>query len=165
MQARPGDHIVLAGEQVDDPVRAGEIIDAGVDGGPPYTVRWEDGRTSSIFPGPGSVLRVETGTEDADAGVVPRPELGSMRQWSVRVTLFERGDDTTATVALLADSPEALTARATSHRAASDAPDHHIGDEVAVARALHRLADRIAGQAESDIERATGEHDVHVRSH
>ncbi len=164
MQARRGDHIVLAGEQVDDPVRAGEVVETGADGAPPYSVRWDDGRTSSIFPGPGSVLRVESGTEE-HAGVVARPELGSMRQWSVRVTLFERGDDTTATVALLADSAEALTARATSHRSEADDPDPHIGDEVAVARALHRLADRIVADAERDIERATGEQDVHVRSH
>ncbi|MBM6399283.1 DUF1876 family protein [Phycicoccus sp. MQZ13P-5] len=87
-----------------------------------------------------------------------------MRQWSVRVTLFEQGDDTTATVALLADAPEALTARGTSHRSAGDAASPHIGDEVAVARALRRLADRLVASAEADIERATGEHDVQLRA-
>ena len=162
MRARPGDHIVLAGERVDQPARGGEVVTAGPDGDPPYTVRWDDGRTSTLYPGPGAVLRVSEGGEE-HAGVVARPELGTMRQWSVRVTLFERGDDTTATVALLADSPEALTARGTSHRAHDDRPDAHIGDRVAVARALRVLADRVLGAAEEDIESATGERDVHVR--
>jgi Rv2632c-like len=87
-----------------------------------------------------------------------------MREWTVRVTLFERGDDTTATVALLADSPEALTARASSHRSTEDSPSPHIGDEVAVARALRRLADGLLARAEEDIEHSTGEADVSVRS-
>ncbi|QIM22481.1 DUF1876 family protein [Phycicoccus sp. HDW14] len=164
MRARPGDHIVLAGEQVDQPVRAGIVVSAATEDGPPYTVRWDDGRTSSIYPGPGSVLRVDEGNPSEHEAVVARPELGTMRQWTVRVTLFEQGDDTTATVALLADAPEALTARGTSHRSAADVASPHIGDEVAVARALRRLADRLVASAESDIEGTTGEHDVHVRT-
>ena len=163
MRAQPGDHIVLAGERVDQAARGGEVVSAGPDGDPPYTVRWDDGRTSTIYPGPGAVLRVSEGG-DEHTDVVARPELGTMRQWSVRVTLFERGDDTTATVALLADAPSALTARGSSHRAGVDAPDPHIGDRVAVARALRLLADRVMSTAEEDIEAATGEHDVHVRT-
>lgn len=164
MRARPGDHIVLAGEQVDQPTRAGTVVSASAEDGPPYTVRWDDGRTSTIYPGPGAVLRVDEGEEALHEAVVARPELGSMRQWSVRVTLFEQGDDTTATVALLADAPEALTARGTSHRSDADPASAHIGDEVAVARALRRLADRLVASAEADIEQSTGEHDVHVRT-
>ena len=56
----------------------------------------------------------------------------------MRITIFEKGDDTTVTVALLADSPEALTALGTSHRSSTDGGAPHIGDEVAVARALRR---------------------------
>lgn len=164
MRARPGDHIVLAGERVDSPLRAGEVLSAGDDGDPPYTVRWDDGHTSTMFPGPGAILKVVEGGEEHHGDLVARPELGTTRQWTVRVNLFEQGDDTTATVALLADAPEALTARARSHRSADDAPDSHIGDEVAVARALRHLADRLVARAESDIERSTGERDVHVRS-
>ncbi|GGL39160.1 DUF1876 family protein [Phycicoccus endophyticus] len=163
MRASTGDHIVLAGERVDSPVRGGEVVSAGPGGDPPYTVRWDDGRTSTIYPAAGAVLKVVEG-EERHADVVARPELGTMRQWTVRVTLFERGDDTTATVAMLADSPEALTARGTSHRSAADPPDAHIGDEVAVARALHHLADRILGTVEEDITSATGAEEVHVRS-
>ncbi|MGG5259833.1 dsRBD fold-containing protein [Phycicoccus avicenniae] len=162
MRARAGDHIVLAGEQVDQPVRSGVVVATGTGDGPPYTVRWDDGRTSSIYPGPGSVLRVDATTEPL-AATDGTSDVGTLRQWTVRVTLFEQGDDTTATVALLADSPDALTARGTSRRAGEDAPSSHIGDEVAVARALRRLADRLTADAEADIERSTGEHDVHLR--
>ena len=79
----------------------------------------------------------------------------------MRVTIFEQGDDTTATVALLADSPEALTARGTSRRSGVDPEVTHIGDEVAVARALRRLADHLLTQAEHDIEASTGEQRRH----
>jgi hypothetical protein len=164
MRARAGDHIILAGEQVDQPTRAGEVLECGPDGGPPYTVRWEDGHTSTMYPGPGAVLRVTEGGHREFSDVIARPELGTMREWSVRVTLFEKGDETSATVALLADSPEALTARGESHRSEGDAASTHIGDEVAVARALRRLADRLLATAEQDIEASTGESDVAVRS-
>lgn len=164
MRARAGDHIILAGEHVDEPTRSGEVLDCGPDGGPPYTVRWEDGHESTIYPGPGAVLKVTESGHHELGEVVARPDLGTMREWTVRVTLFERGDDTTATVALLADSPEALTARAESHRSDDDEPSTHIGDEIAVARALRRLADRLLDRAEHDIEDSTGEVDVAVRA-
>jgi len=67
-------------------------------------------------------------------------------------------------VALLADAPEAMTARGTSRRSRGDPGVAHIGDEVAVARALRRLADHLLSQAEHDIEARTGEHDVAVRA-
>jgi hypothetical protein len=164
MRAQPGDHIILTGELLNQPVRAGEVLEArGADGGPPYVVRWEDGHTSTMFPGPGAALKVAESEPEHHTDVVARPELGTMREWSVRVTIFEKGDDTTATVALLADSPEALTARGRSHRSGSDPEDAHIGDEVAVARALRHLADHLLATAEQDIESATGEVDVTVR--
>ncbi len=165
MRATPGDHIILAGELVDQPTRSGEVLEArGFEGGPPYVVRWEDGHTSTMFPGPGAVLRVTESVSVHHEEVVARPELGTLREWSVRVTIFEQGDDTTATVALLADSAQALTALGTSHRGGRDAEVAHIGDEVAVARALRRLADHLLTHAEHEIEDTTGERDVMVRA-
>lgn len=165
MRAAPGDRIILAGEQVDHPTRAGEVLDSSPDGGPPYTVRWDDGHTSTLFPGPGSVLRVlDAPTRPPAAREEAAAAPGVLREWTVRVTIFERGDDTTATVALLADDPEALTARGTSRRGRDDPADAHIGDEVAVARALRHLADQLLASAEHEIEASTGEHDVLVRS-
>ena len=87
-----------------------------------------------------------------------------LRQWQVRVSIFEAGDDTTATVALLADSPETLTSRGTTHRGPRDGGDRHIGDDIAVSRALRHLADDLLARATHDIESATGETDVTVRS-
>jgi hypothetical protein len=165
MRAKAGDRIILAGELVDQPTRAGEVIEArGADGGPPYVVRWEDGHTSTMFPGPGAVLKVAEGAASPPAAPLPPAEEGRVREWTVRVTIFERGDDTTATVALVSDSPEALTARGTSHRSSGDSTDPHIGDEIAVARALRRLADQVLATAEHEIEEATGEVDVTVRA-
>lgn len=165
MRAKAGDRIILAGELVDQPTRAGEVLEArGADGGPPYVVRWEDGHTSTMFPGPGSVLRVAEGAAETHAEPSAVPQEGRLREWTVRVTIFEKGDDTTATVALVTDGPEALTAHATSHRSSRDDDNPLIGDEVAVARALRRLADQVLMAAEQDIESATGEHDVTVRA-
>jgi Domain of unknown function (DUF1876)/Domain of unknown function (DUF1918) len=166
MRASAGDRIILAGALVDQPTRSGEVLETGPDGGPPYVVRWEDGHTSSMFPGPGVLLKVLTGdAEQPDEAAAPQPQqTGQVRQWTVRVTVFEEGDDTRATVALVADDPETLTARGSSHRGRHDPDNPHIGDEVAVARALRRLADQLLESAEHEIEDATGERDVMVRA-
>lgn len=164
MRANTGDQIILAGALVDQPTRSGQVLETGPNGGPPYLVKWEDGHTSSMFPGPGALLRVVEEDRHASSEVVPVPEAASRREWSVRVTIFERGDDTRATVALLADSPEALTALGRSHRGHDDPKNPHIGDEVAVARALRRLADQLLESVEHEIESATGEPHVTVRA-
>ena len=165
MKAKKGDRIILAGEQVDRPTRDGEVLEVrGEDGSPPYVVRWRDGHTGLLYPGPGSVLRVADA--DAEVRVPSQPQAGEgvVRQWQVRVSIFESGDDTTATVALLADSPEQLTSRGTTHRSAADHGDARIGDEIAVSRALRHLADDLLAKATEEIENATGEADVVVRS-
>ena len=76
MKASVGDRIVMAGEQVDRPTRDGEILEVHGEGGaPPYLVRWSDGHTGLLYPGPGSVLRVHPvgqAPAEADAGPVKR---------------------------------------------------------------------------------------------
>ena len=53
MKASVGDRIVMAGEQVDRPTRDGEVLEVrGADGAPPYLVRWSDGHTGLLYPGP-----------------------------------------------------------------------------------------------------------------
>ncbi len=181
MKAQLGDRIILAGEQVDRPTRVGEVIEVrGPAGGPPYVVRWSDGHEGLIYPGPGSVLRVEAagagaspaataagGAPGAAPGEAPgtaTPAAGPTREWQVRISIFETGDDTEARVALIADAPHQLSALGSSHRSARDSADAAIGDEVAVARALRQLADELLDAAGRDIEARTGEHDVVVRS-
>lgn len=166
MKASVGDRIVMAGEQVDRPTRDGEVLEVrGVDGAPPYLVRWSDGHTGLLYPGPGSVLRVQNAGEpmQASAPVAPHPDTAAptAHQWTVRISLFE-GEDTTARAVLVADPLEGIRATGVSHRRAQDPPAPRIGDEVAVARALRHLADQLLEQATADITASTGEQDVHV---
>lgn len=58
MHATKGDRLVLQGNHVGDPLRAGEIVEVhGADGAPPYLVRWsDDGHESLMFPGPDAYI-------------------------------------------------------------------------------------------------------------
>ncbi|MCU0262822.1 MAG: DUF1918 domain-containing protein [Candidatus Nanopelagicales bacterium] len=167
MKASVGDRIVMAGEQVDRPTRDGVILEVrGQDGAPPYLVSWADGHTGLLYPGPGSVLRVQNfgeqaPQEPADASGAHSAAPTTAHQWTVRISLFE-GDDTTARAVLVADPLEGIRATGVSHRRAQDPPEPRIGDEVAVARALRHLADQLLERATSDIQDSTGEQDVHV---
>ncbi len=52
MRAHPGDRIVIRGRTVEAPDRHGEIIEVrGLDGEPPYRVRFSEGHESVVFPG------------------------------------------------------------------------------------------------------------------
>lgn len=182
MKAQVGDRIILAAEHLDQPTRDGKILEVrGKDGGPPYLVEWSDGHTGLIFPGPGSVKQISSAEEElagtgaapavpasppapapAAAPAAPAAEVGvtapgHVREWQVRISIFESGDETSASVVLLADAPEHLTARGQSHRSKDDSPVPEIGDEVAVARALRHLADKLMEAAETDVEMLTGE--------
>lgn len=168
MRAHVGDRIVLAAEHVDEPTRDGEVLEVrGVDGGPPFVVRWADGHTGLIYPGPGAVLRIGAAgderaatTPEATTAAPDGPEHAPtqhLREWQVRVSLLESGDDTRATVVLVADPPDRLSAKGASHRSSDDPASRQIGDEIAVARALRHLADRLIVEAERDIEQRTGE--------
>lgn len=58
MRAAVGDRIVVRGHKVGDNDRGAEILAVeGVDGAPPYLVRWEDdGHEGMFFPGPDAVV-------------------------------------------------------------------------------------------------------------
>lgn len=169
MKAHVGDRIILAAVHINEPTRDGEItVVHGHDGEPPYTVRWSDGHEGLIYPGPGAVLRVGDPSEAAAAGrhqAVPGPDVSAtphVREWHVRVSIFERGDDTSASVVLLSEAPTHLQATGSSHRSPADPKIPEIGDEVAVARALRHLADQLAAAAEGDIEAVSGK-PAHIR--
>ena len=168
MKAAVGDQIVMAGEQVDRPTRDGTVLEVrGADGATPYLVRWADGHTGLLYPGPGSVLRVQNPGEEAphEAPGAPTPDVTAAppkaHQLIVRISLFE-GDDTTARAVLVADPLDGIRATGVSHRRAQDPPESRIGDEVAVARALRHLADQLLERARSDIGDSTGEEDVQI---
>jgi hypothetical protein len=57
VQAIVGDRLFVHGRTVGRPDRIGEIIDVrGVNGTPPYLVRYEDGHQAVVFPGPDAVV-------------------------------------------------------------------------------------------------------------
>lgn len=57
MQASVGDRLHVRGNAVGQPDRSGEIIEVrGSEGGPPYVVRFDDGHTGLVFPGPDAVV-------------------------------------------------------------------------------------------------------------
>jgi hypothetical protein len=160
MKARVGDRIILAGTRVDDPVRDGEVLEVkGIDGGAPYEVRWSDGHTGLVYPGPGAVMRVESAT--GGPGAPGRTEdtirnVERSKTWRVQVSVVETGDSTRASALLISDQPGEFRGHGDSHRSPRDEPLGVIGDEVAVARALRHLADSMLARAESDIQAATG---------
>jgi hypothetical protein len=154
MRASVGDRIVVASNQVDQPVRDGKIIELRhPDGTPPYVVQWSDsGHTGLVFPGPDA--HVEPGEAGAAAEAPPARHV---KRWRVDVDVFEAGDDTTAHAVLVAETVSRLDASGAAHRGPRDPSVPEIGDEVAVARALRRLADRLLGVASDDIAGVSGE--------
>jgi hypothetical protein len=57
MQATPGDRIHIRGRAVGDSEKHGEIVEVRGDRGqPPYLVRFGDGQTRLLFPGPDAVI-------------------------------------------------------------------------------------------------------------
>lgn len=57
MQAAVGDRLHVRGNAVGHPDRNGEIVEVRqASGQPPYMVRFDDGRTCLVFPGPDAVI-------------------------------------------------------------------------------------------------------------
>jgi Domain of unknown function (DUF1876)/Domain of unknown function (DUF1918) len=146
MQAAVGDRIVVAGGRVDAPVRDGRVVEVRhADGTPPYVVEWGDTGTRALFfPGPDA--RVEPAGEQREKGPEPHTKI-----WRVDVHIYEQDADTDARAVLVAESPRVLEGRGHAHRRPGDADVPEVGDEVAVARALRRLADHLLGVAADDI--------------
>ncbi|HEY7048934.1 MAG TPA: dsRBD fold-containing protein [Jatrophihabitantaceae bacterium] len=154
MKAQVGDHVVVASPTTGGPVRDGRIVEVrGEDGGPPYTVEWSDSRTTGLFY-PGADAHVAATQEVA-------PSASRLRSWRVDIDLVEAGDETTAHAVLVAETARDLDALGEAHRNPSDVAQPRIGDEVAVARALRRLSDRLFETASSDMTGTLG-HPAHL---
>ena len=161
MKASVGDRIVMASNKLDGPVRDGRIVELRHrDGTPPYVVEWSDtGQTGLVFPGPDAHVEHVS----AQAGTAAeRPAHRHVKKWRIDIDLFESGPDTTAHLVLVSEAPEHLDSRGHARRHRGDADVPEIGDEVAVARALHRLADRLLDTASADIAQVEGK-PVHLR--
>ena len=57
MEATVGDRLHVHGNAVGQPDKIGEIVEIrGAAGSPPYQVRFDDGHTCLVFPGPDAVV-------------------------------------------------------------------------------------------------------------
>jgi Domain of unknown function (DUF1918) len=57
MQAAVGDRLHVHGNVVGHPDKTGEILEVrDARGEPPYLVRFDDGHTSLVFPGPDAII-------------------------------------------------------------------------------------------------------------
>lgn len=58
LKASPGDELVVKGHHVGQPEREGEILEAiGIDGAPPFVVRWDDGNVTRLYPSSDTYVR------------------------------------------------------------------------------------------------------------
>ena len=114
-------------------------------------------QTSLIFPGSDAQVH------PADGRIAPPAVVGHVRSWRLTVDLFEHAGETSAHAVLAAQTATDLEAEGSAHRRPGDPDVPLIGDEIAVARALHRLADRLLDTAAHDIEVIEG-HPVSLRS-
>jgi hypothetical protein len=57
MEATTGDRIRIHGNAVGHPDKHGEIVEVrGTRGEPPYLVRFDNGQTRLVFPGPDAII-------------------------------------------------------------------------------------------------------------
>jgi hypothetical protein len=166
MKAEVGDRIVVASGTLHRPIRDGEILQTGADGGGPYSVRWSDsGNESLFFPGPDAHVE-HVQRESGDAG----EEQGSAvartkptKTWRVDIYLYEDQVSTSANAVLHSDVPAPVDVRGEARRSPADPDMPTVGDEVAAARALRQLADRLLEMASTGLSDAEG-HPVSLSS-
>jgi hypothetical protein len=87
--------------------------------------------------------------------------MDEVHTWTVTVNLFDHGDSSAAHAVLTTPAGE-LTGHGRARRNPHDVAVPEIGQEVAAARALRDLADRLLGAASDDIAEVQHE-DVHLR--
>jgi Domain of unknown function (DUF1918)/Domain of unknown function (DUF1876) len=173
MHAQVGDRIVVAGATVGAAVRDGEIVEVhGVNGEPPYLVRWSDtGRETLFFPGPDSHIdhdgSQEGGVESTGAPADPPNQESQsateVKKWHVDLYVYEHEDNTAAHAVLHSASRAQLDGRGAARLRPGEPNVPEIGDEVAVARALRGLADRLLAAASDDMSAIQGR-SVHLES-
>ena len=153
MKASVGDRLVVASGVVDGSVRDGRVVEVQhEDGSPPYLVEWSDtGDRSLVFPGPDAHVEHLGDGSGPHAG----PDA-SGSTWRVQVTVLHEGPETTAQAVLVAGSPDHMGATGHARRNPEDPSSPFVGEEIAVARALRHLADRLVDSAEEQIEDSTG---------
>jgi hypothetical protein len=79
------------------------------------------------------------------------------KQWSITVDIDEQDDTTLAHVSIRSPAGHDVTGVGQAQRNPLDPSVPEIGDELAVARALRNLAERLMHTTENDIKGVTGE--------
>lgn len=153
MKASVGDRIVIASSTLPHPARDGRILEVrGTDGDPPFLVEWSDnGHQALIFPGPDAHVQ-HFGPDGRPAAPAP---VVHKHTWHVDLAIVEQDGQTVAHAALVGKGSGAeADGRARLNPSDTDVPE--IGDELAVARALRSLSDRLIRAATADIELIEG---------
>ena len=83
--------------------------------------------------------------------------MTATKQWSITVDIDEEDDTTLASISLRTPTGQDVTGVGRAQRNPLDPSVPEIGDELAVARALRNLAERLLHTTERDISGATGE--------
>ncbi|MEU7990027.1 DUF1876 domain-containing protein [Streptosporangium canum] len=78
------------------------------------------------------------------------------KQWAVQVYITEEGNDTSARAVLSTRDKTHITGVGHARRNPADQPVPEIGDELAVARALTDLANRLLAVSSEDIAQFAG---------
>jgi Rv2632c-like len=74
-----------------------------------------------------------------------------VKQWTVEVYISEDDSNTLARAVLCTRDSKKIIGTGRARRRPTDPPVPEIGDEIAVARALADLADRLSGVAAADV--------------
>ncbi|MGW7367699.1 DUF1876 domain-containing protein [Streptomyces sp. NPDC054841] len=85
------------------------------------------------------------------------------KKWNVEIVITESDRTTQAEARLRGQNAELFVGEGTAHRNRTDPDVPHIGDELAVARALSGVTHELLHEAAAEIETITGERVARLR--
>lgn len=135
MQARSGGRIRILSNAVGAGERRGTVLDTRSSGA--MVVRWDDGRETIYFPG--SDARFDDDDETSTPG-------DTVRGCHIELEITET-DDECESVATLMTRRGSFRAEGMSRRNPEDPNVPLIGEELAIARSLHSLAEQLEAEA------------------
>ncbi|MEV4170861.1 HAD-IA family hydrolase [Nonomuraea sp. NPDC049709] len=127
---------------------------------PDRTARYPQGRPLPPSPSRWQVYRRAAGQPARGGGGV----VMEAKEWTVRISLAEDGDDTAARATLTMGNGDRVTGTGRARRNPADPAVPEIGDELAASRALADLAERLAVITKHDISETTAEFPAPTRS-
>jgi hypothetical protein len=144
MDAHVGDQLVIRSRQVGRVEQLGEIVEVFSGSAEHYRVRWADGRETILFPGPDATVRPAA----ADS-----PAATESRTATIDVRLEEDGEHCEAR-ATMRTSIGDFAGLGMARRNPKDPVVPMIGEELAIARSLADLAERLEDAARAAISAA-----------